>query len=143
MSLIIRIVLSVIIIPPLCYGLLVGYLELTTAETVYKCDGTARYTTEFIQKYGSGGSNRARSSTGFLKVEEYSRLVKLWSDSRFRLWWEDSDGYLAYYIDVRDVGDVLQVYEAEKYRGRFSTISNSFSLEDHSEIFEGNCQFRP
>jgi len=143
MWLISRIVLGLIIIPPLCFGLLFGYLQLTTTETIYKCDGTASYTTEFRQEYGVVGRNPNRSSTGYLKVSEYSRLVNLWSDSRFDLWWEDSDGYLTYYNDVIDVGDILQVYEGEEYLGRFSTISNSFSIKDHSEIFEGNCELRP
>lgn len=138
MSLIIRIVLGSIFLPALCFGLFIGYVQLTTTETAYKCEGTARYSTEF-----PGGRNPNRSSTGYLKVSEYSRLVNLWSDSRFDLWWEDSDGYLTYYSDVRDLGEVLQLYQGGKYLGRFSTISNAFSLDDGTEIFKGNCHLRP
>ena len=142
MSLIIRIVLGAIFLPVLCFGLFIGYLQLTTTETAYKCEGTARYTTEFHQEYGSGGRNPNRSSTGYLKVSEYSRLVYLWSDSRFDFWWEDSTGYLSYYNDVQDLGETLQVHEGDKYLGRFSTISNAFSLDDGTKIFQGTCELR-
>jgi hypothetical protein len=143
MSLTIRTLLGSIFLPALCFGLFIGYLQITTTETTYKCEGTARYTTEFIQEYGSGGKNPDRSSIGYLKVSEYSRLVKLWSDSRFDVWWEDSTGFLAYFNDVRDLGEALQLYEGDKYLGRFSNISNAFSLDDGTEIFEGNCELRP
>lgn len=136
-----RILLVLILLASLCIGSLLGYLKLTRTETVYRCEGTTRYTAEFMKEYGSGRKNPNRSSSGHLKVAESSSLVMLWADDRYSVWWEDSAGYQSYYGDIRDIGQNLNFYNLSgKFQGRFSKISKSLSLTDGTEIFTGDCK---
>ena len=65
--------------------------SVTTTAT-YKCVGYTQYTPELIAKYSDRHphitSDARAQKTGFLQIEEHSRLILLWSDLRHYAYWE-------------------------------------------------------
>ena len=123
-------------------GLLVGYLNISIVETVYRCDGKTRYSDAFMQTYGSIYKNNPdRPITGYLKIEEGSRLTLLYANDRYSIWWEVPDGHQSFWGNIQDLGQTLQILDySENLEGQSSLITNSLSLDDGVQIFSGTCK---
>lgn len=128
------------------FGLTLAYLNFSKSENTYRCDGTTRYSNSFIEEYSGVGNlpdviqNPDKPLTGYLKIEEFSRLVLLWSDDRHYVWWESPNETLMVWSDTRDLGQQLQLlsYDGD-LEGVFSNISLSLSFVTSTTEFTGSC----
>ena len=128
------------------FGLALVYLNFSKSETTYRCEGMTRYSKAFIEEYSGVGTlpdvieNPDTPLTGYLKVEEFSRLVLLWSDHRHYVWWEVPNETLMVWSDTRDLGQQLQLlsYKGD-LEGTFSKISLSLSFITSTTEFTGAC----
>ena len=128
------------------FGLSLAYLNLSKSENIYRCDGTTRYSKAFIEEYSGVGNlpdviqNPYKQLTGYLKIEEFSRLVLLWSDDRHYVWWEIPNETLMSWNNTRDLGQQLQLigYDGD-LEGVFSMISLSLSFVTSTSEFTGSC----
>ena len=128
------------------FGLTLAYLNFSKSETTYRCDGVTRYSSTFIEEYSGTGNlpdviqNPDKPLTGYLKIEEFSRLVLLWSDDRHYVWWEIPNETLKVWNNTRDLGQQLQLLSYDgSLEGTFSTISLALSFVTATDEFTGAC----
>lgn len=127
-------------------GAVVSYLNLSEVETIYRCDGTTRYSMDFVEEWSGKGQlpdvieNPYKPRTGYLKIKEFSKLVLLWSDDRHEVWWEVPNKTLMLWSDTRDLGQQLQLLSYDgNVEGTFSTISLALSFVTSNNEFTGAC----
>ena len=127
-------------------GAVVSYLNLSEVETIYRCDGTTRYSMDFVEEWSGKGQlpdvieNPYKPRTGYLKIKEFSKLVLLWSDDRHQIWWEVPNKTLMLWNDTRDLGQQLQLLSYDgNVEGTFSTISLALSFVTPNNEFTGAC----
>ena len=127
-------------------GAVVSYLNLSEVETIYRCDGTTRYSMAFVEEWSGKGQlpdvieNPYKPRTGYLKIKEFSKLVLLWSDDRHQIWWEVPNKTLMLWNDTRDLGQQLQLLSYDgNVEGTFSTISLALSFVTPNNEFTGAC----
>ena len=130
------------------FGLALGYLNFSKSEITYRCDGMTRYSKALIQEISGVGAlpdvieNPYRPLTGYLKIEEFSRLVLLWSDDRHYVWWDVPNEIQMFWSDTRDLDQQLQLLGHEgNLEGVFSKISQSLSFVNSTKEFSGSCEF--
>ena len=128
------------------FGAVIAYLNLSIVETIYRCEGTTRYSAAFIEEWSGKGrfpdviDNPYEPLTGYLKIEEASRLVLLWSGDRHSVWWEVPNERLKFWPETRDLGQQLQLLSHEgSLEGTFSTISLALSFVTATDEFTGTC----
>lgn len=125
-------------------GATIAYLNLSMVESIYKCNGQARYSKQFVNQYSDnfpdGIDNPATPITGFLKIEEFSKLVLLWSDARHYVWWEIPEEMLSFWHNTRDLEQQLQLLDSKgNLEGAFSNISLTLSIVTSTTEFSGSC----
>lgn len=98
-------------------------------ESRFECAGTLT------------AGDASKPATIYVKLAEYRWWVGLWSKSDGALWLEIPNETVDYFGDVREVGDQLQVYGAEKaMKGNFSTLSKALGLSTPRGFFSGSCK---
>lgn len=83
----------------------------------------------------------SRSTTVYMKLDEYRPWVGLWSDSDVSINLEIPSQWVAYYGQVEKVGDQFQIYEEGGLRGNFFTLSKTLLIDFGSPFgfFDGIC----
>lgn len=110
--------------------LLVAVMTLSQVETRFQCSG----------EMSSGTSPHPIKI--FLRLTEYRWWVGLWNDS---------DGFLRVEIpnkafdsfEIAETGDFLRISETRdsksQFKGTFSTLSSTLTLETSAGLFDGTC----
>ncbi len=77
----------------------------------------------------------------FLKHKEHRFWVSLWSESKGMLWIELPGKDMDVVTDIKEVGNLLQLYGYNKdFKGHFSTLSKFISLKISSDFYDGQCK---
>ena len=117
-------------------------ISVTTTAT-YKCVGYAEYTSEAIAKYSALHphiTNEAKMQrTGFLQIEEGSRMTLLWSDFRHYVYWE-GPGTLNSVWRGADDRRRLTLFDGEERAGQLSKASLQLNFSGPTERFYGVCE---
>ncbi len=104
---------------------LVGFFSAKT--TNYECTGS-------FQK-------NSTNKVIFLKHKEYRFWVSLWSDSKGMLWVEIPGKDMDVVTDIKEVGNLLQLYGySNEMKSFFSTLSKFISIKLSGDFYEVQCK---
>ena len=109
-------------------GLLFWFVaNYSVIESSYECVGKFSHSTR-------------DSTTIYLRLSEYRFWVRLWSDSDASLFTEVPNNYVDYYSHLEEVANQFQIYQYDRFKGNFSTLSNTLALDTPGGFFDGNCR---
>ena len=110
--------------------LFVILITFSAVESRFQCPGQ--------YSLNRGGT---RSTTLYIKLHQYRWWVGLWSNSNESLWIEIPNEYVNYFANIDKAGDQLQIFDYDnKFKGNFSTLSNTLAISLPVGFFDGNCK---
>lgn len=109
-------------------GFILVVLNFSGTESKFKCNGEALI------------NGKSQKSSVFIKLHEYRWWVGLWNDSDGSIWLEAPKVTLAYFDNLNDSGNQIQIYERDNLRGYFSKLSNTLEIHDPDISFTGTCK---
>ena len=128
----------------LSIAVFIGYAFWAEESEIYRCEGQGRYSQSFVDQYEpqiGKMENPYIGEVGFLKIESFTKISLIWSDSRHYIWWEKPNEIIDFWADVTEVGDQLQLNNYDgNLEGVFSQISKSLSFVRGGREFEGMCK---